>query len=241
LGRLGSNEHTFDTLHNAGLTAAQRSDARQFRAGDVLVFHQNAKGYGKGQRLVVDDQTSLPVDQAERFQLYRRGKVDLAAGDVIRITQNGYTANKKHELSNGSLYGVRGFTSDGDIILSNNWVVSKDYGHISLGYCVTSMASQGKDVNVVLVGQSAESYPASSAEQFYVSASRGQKACRVYCDSKEALRDAVNRSEDRLTATELVDSGERPNAARLRRQEIAARSQVQRPSTRRELETVYER
>jgi conjugative relaxase-like TrwC/TraI family protein len=239
-GRLGAVERTFDTLHNAALTEAQRGDAGQLHAGDVLVFHQNAKGYRKGQRLMVEDQAILPLDQAEHFQLYRRGKVGLAAGDVIRITQNGYTTDKKHGLVNGSLYAVRGFTPAGDIVLNNHWVVGKDYGHIALGYCVTSMASQGKDVNVVLIGQSAESYPASSAEQFYVSASRGQKACRVYCDSKEALREAVNRSEDRLTATELIATASQPSSPSRRRM-IAANISIQRSSPRRELEAAYER
>jgi ATP-dependent exoDNAse (exonuclease V) alpha subunit len=240
LGRVGAEERTFNTFHNAGLTEAQRGDPGQLRAGDVIVFHQNAKGYRKGQRLIVGDQAALPLDQAERFQLYRCGKVNFAAGDVIRITQNGYTADKKHELVNGSLYAVRGFTPAGDIVLSNNWVVGKDYGHIALGYCVTSMASQGKDVNVVLIGQSAESYPASSAEQFYVSASRGQKACRVYCDSREALREAVNRSEDRLTASELIAASDRPSSP-ARRRLMACRFGLPYSSRRHELEAVHER
>jgi hypothetical protein len=68
----------------------------------------------------------------------------------------------------------------------------------------TSHASQGGTVDRVLIGQSSESFPASSREQFYVSASRGRKKVLVYTDDKEALRDAINRSDDRLTATEFV-------------------------------------
>lgn len=222
-GKLGTEEHKFATLANTGLTTAQRRDPLQFGQDDVIVFHQNAKGgYRRGQRVKASGQSALPLGEAERFQVYRQGEINLSAGDVIRITKNGTTADKKHGLNNGMRYAVKGFTSGGDIILDNNWVVAKDFGHIALGYCVTSMASQGKDFNTVLVGQSYESFPASSTEQFYVSASRGQKACRIYCDNKEELRDAVSRSEDRLSATELVSPAEQPIPVQHRQREQAA-------------------
>jgi ATP-dependent exoDNAse (exonuclease V) alpha subunit len=69
---------------------------------------------------------------------------------------------------------------------------------------VTSHASQGRNVKVVLIGQGAESFPASSREQFYVSVSRGKEEARIYTSDKEALREAIAQSEERLTATELV-------------------------------------
>lgn len=229
-GKLGKAEHEFETLENTQLTTAQRRDASQYGSDDVIVFHQNAKGYQRGQRIAVAGQSHLPLDQAERFQLFRRGRIKLAAGDMVRITKNGQTADKKHDLHNGMVYRVKGFSPAGDIVLANGWTVAKGYGHLAPGYCVTSMASQGKDVNVVLVGQSAESFPASSREQFYVSASRGQKACRVYCDSKESLRDAVCRSEDRLTATEMIQPEflSLPTKQRQREQEAERRRQSER-------------
>jgi hypothetical protein len=68
----------------------------------------------------------------------------------------------------------------------------------------TSHASQGKTVDRVFIGQSTQSWGATSREQFYVSASRGRQQVTVYTDDKSALRDAIQRSDDRLTATELV-------------------------------------
>ncbi len=37
-----------------------------------------------------------------------------------------------------------------------------------------------------------------------MSCSRGRESVTVYCDDKQALRDAVAESEDRVSATELV-------------------------------------
>lgn len=203
LGRLSRDEHEFTVLENANLTAAARGDAVNYQLGDVIQFHQNAKGFCRGERVTVNSPTAAPLDQAERFQVFRSKSLSLAAGEVIRITQNGHTADKKHALNNGSLYRVRGFTKSGDIVLQNGWTVSKGFGHIARGYVVTSHASQGKTVDRVFIGQSSYSFPASSREQFYVSASRARESVTVFTSDKVALRDAISHSDERLSAMDL--------------------------------------
>ncbi|MCZ7632964.1 MAG: relaxase domain-containing protein [Phycisphaerales bacterium] len=202
-GRLGEGERTFQALESANLTEAEKADPLNYSPGDVLVYHQNAKGHRKGERVIVGDEP-LPIDQAERFQVYRPSVLPIAPGDVLRITRNGTTADGRHRLNNGALYTVRGFDAGGNIVLANGWTVSKDYGHLAHGYVVTSHASQGKTVDRVFIGQSSDSLPASSREQFYVSVSRGREQATIYTDEKEPLLEAVSRSDDRLTATEFV-------------------------------------
>ncbi|HVX13088.1 MAG TPA: MobF family relaxase [Pirellulales bacterium] len=203
-GTLGKDVHEIRVLKTANLTEAERTDHVNFAGGDVLVFHQNAKGYSRGQHLTVTNDGPLPLDQARHFQLYHASMLSLAPGDTVRITKNGYTLDGKHELRNGMLRQIKSFDDDGNPIDSKGWVISKDYGHLDYGYVVTSHASQGKTVDRVFIGQSSESFPASSREQFYVSASRGKKQVVVYTDDKEELRDAINRSDDRITATGLI-------------------------------------
>jgi len=205
-GRLGVDERTFATLHNAQLTEAERADPVNVLPGDLLVFHQNAKGFQKGQRVVVGAE-DLPASEAARYQVFHQGKLSLAAGDMIRITQNGKTADGKHRLNNGSLHQVQDFDAQGNIVLANGWTIGKEFGFIDYGYVVTSHASQGMTVDRVFVGQSSDSYPASSREQFYVSCSRGRESVTVYTDDKEALLAAVRHSDERLSATELVAGG----------------------------------
>ncbi len=100
---------------------------------------------------------------------------------------------------------MKGFDGEGNIVLDNGWLVARDFGHLAYGYVVTSHSSQGKTVDRVLVGQSSESFPASSREQFYVSASRAKESVTIYTDNKQDLLDAVSRSDERLSATELVN------------------------------------
>jgi hypothetical protein len=99
---------------------------------------------------------------------------------------------------------VEGFTKQGDIRLSNGFVLQKDYGGIAHGFVTTSHASQGKTVDVSLIALGAESLVAANREQFYVSVSRGKEAVRLYTDDKTAMLDAVRASSARLSASELM-------------------------------------
>jgi hypothetical protein len=194
-------------------------DAINYRPGDLLQFHQNAKGFTLGQRLIVDGAKPLPLDQAARFNVFRARSLTLSPGDLVRITHHGLTADQKHALNNGAVYRVSRFDKRADIVLENGWTVAKDFGHLAYGYVATSHASQGKSVDEVFVGQSSLSFPASSREQWYVSVSRAKKRATVYTDDKEALRKAVAHSDERLSATEFINGKASRRAVELNRRE----------------------
>lgn len=199
----------------AHLTEAQRADVRNYRPGDMLQFHQNAPGYRRGRRVIVRDQL-LPLPHAARFQVYRPGTIAVAVGERLRVTANGETRDGKHRLDNGTIITVKGFTDRGDLVDERGWVIARDFGHLTHGYVVTSHAAQGKTVDRVLIGQSSTSFPASGREQFYVSASRGREAVTIYTDDRQALRKAIHRGDERLSATELVGPPEELPRDRLR-------------------------
>jgi len=202
-GKLG-DERILAAWVPTHLTDAQKTDATQYESGQMLQFHQHAPGHQNGSRLVVAEGEKLPLDYAQRFEVYRPVQLTLAAGDRIRITANGMTRDGKHRLNNGSLYTIRGFTGQGDAIIDHGWVIGKDFGHIAHGYVVTSQASQGKTVDKVFIGQSAESFGASNQRQFYVSVSRGKEQAVIFTDDKEQLLQAVERPDEPLSATEFV-------------------------------------
>ncbi|MGO9585327.1 MAG: MobF family relaxase [Limisphaerales bacterium] len=215
--KLAADEYEFIQLKNLQWTEAQRADARNYQAGQVVQFHQNLAGFRRGERVTVKAHDArgvmverqnggtapLPLDMAARFQVYESREIVLAAGDMIRITQNGFTKDKRR-LNNGDLKQVKGFTADGDIKLANGWVVSKDYGNLTHGYCLTSYSSQSKGVDCVFVAESSESFRAADREQFYVSASRFKEALKIYTDDKRQLLEAVRKSSHRPSATDLV-------------------------------------
>jgi conjugative relaxase-like TrwC/TraI family protein len=239
-GYLGAEQRMFTVLENANLTAAERRDAVNYLPGDVLVFHQNAAGHRKGSRVVVGEGPA-PLREADRFTAYHANSLTLAAGDQIRLTKNGKTVEGTR-LNNGTVAQVKGFNRNGDILLTNGGTIGKDWGHWTYGYCVTSHASQGRSVDRVFIGQSSESFPASSREQFYVSASRGKEQVTVYTDDKHALLDAVCRADERLTATELMMGRKhRDRAIALARMNQDEQRQPKEHSRERERSMDYER
>jgi ATP-dependent exoDNAse (exonuclease V) alpha subunit len=216
--KLGNDERELVQFKNLQWTEAQRADARNYQAGLVVQFHQNAAGFRRGERVTVKAQDAsgamverqnggaapLPLDVAARFQVYESGKIALAPGDWIRITQNGFT-KAKQRLNNGDLKQVKGFTKEGDIQLANGWVLAKEYGNLTHGYSLTSYSSQSKGVDCVFVAESSESFRAADREQFYVSASRFKEALSIYTDDKHSLLEAVRKSSHRPSAMDLVN------------------------------------
>lgn len=188
----------------AHLTDAEKADATQYEPGYLLQFHQNAKRYQKGSRLVVEEGATLPTEHAKRFEVYRPTQIMLAVGDRVRVTAGGKTKDGKHRLSNGSLLNVQGFTKRGDIIVDNGWIVDRDFGHLSHGYVVTSHASQGVTVDKVFVGISSQSLPATGQRTAYVAITRGKEQAVIFTDDRKELLKAAGRPDEPMSATELA-------------------------------------
>ena len=216
-GQLRGNEREFVQLKNLQWTEAQRSDVRNYQPDMVVQFHQNVPGFRRGERVTVKQRNAqgvqverangesvpLSLDKAARFQVYEARTIALSPGDRIRITQNGFTRDNQR-LNNGDLKRVQGFTKGGDLKLANGWVVSKDYVNLTHGYCVTSYGSQSKGVDSVFIAESSESFRAADRQQFYVSVSRFKEALTIYTDDKRQLLEAVSKSSERLSATDLL-------------------------------------
>lgn len=215
--KLGTNEREFIQLKNLQWIEAQRSDALNYRADMIVQFHQNVSGFRRGERVTVKQRDGravaverengsaalLPLDKAARFQVCEARTIVLASGDRVRITQNGFTQDKQR-LNNGDLKQVKGFTKEGDIKLANGWVIAKDFGNLTHGYCVTSYGSQSKGVDCVFVAESSASFRAADREQFYVTVSRFKEALTIYTDDKQQLLEAVSKTSERPSAMDLI-------------------------------------
>lgn len=223
-GRLGEKEQAVERWRNLNWDEATRADAVGYEAGQRVRFLKPGGGAKRWEKFEVLGRSgeevrirsldgvkdmALPLDHAEKFQVYERDFIGFSTGDQVRITQGGRTLpgryGKKHELRTGATYQVAGFEKEtGDVRLTNGWVVPKDFGHWNHGYTVTSHASQGKTVDSVLVASSSTSLPAVSREQFYVSASRGKRGVSVYSDDIGQLRKATLDSSARMGALDLA-------------------------------------
>ena len=213
-GQLGQTDHAFTRLVAVGASEAERSLASTYRPGDVIQFHQNAKGgFRKGDRLTVADPAAVPLAEAAKFSLYRMQNVTLAEGDVIRFTGNVDSLDGRHKLKNGMTRTVSEITPAGNLRLDNGWVVAGTCGHFRPGFVETSFGSQGRTVQRVILGMSAASAGAMNQEQMYVSASRGKERLSLYTDDKDAVRRAIQRSSQKLAAVDLRPKPAKRNPA----------------------------
>lgn len=202
-GKLGE-ERIVKAWVSPHLTNPQKADATEYEPGDMLQFHQNAKGYAKGSRLIVGEGFKPPTELAERFEVYCPTQFALARGDRVRVTAGGKTKDGKHRLSNGSLFTVQGFTKQGHIIVDNGWVIAKDFGHLTHGYVVTSHASQGATVDKVFIGVSSQSLPATYQRTGYVAITRGREQAVLFTDDRTSLLKAICRPDDPVSATDIA-------------------------------------
>lgn len=203
-GKIGE-ERTIDTWIPAHLTTAEKGDATNYQTNDLLAFHQNAPGYRNGARVVVSEGMKLPLEFAERFEVYRPAQLEVGIGDRIRITKNGVTRDRKHKLRNGGIFAVEGFTPRGDLIIDDGWVIAKDQCHVGMGYAVSAESSQGRNVDRVLVGISSESFAAANQRRFGVPVTRGKEQVLIFTDDKQGLLKAAQKADEPMSATELAE------------------------------------
>lgn len=218
-GRIGKEEKSYTIQRNLSLTETQKQDAAMYEPEYIIQFHQNARGgFKAGEKYTVTSKNDrgqvfvkskdennklLPFDTSERFQVFQADKIALSKGDLIRITLNGRSLEKAR-LHNGQVYKIQDLDIAGNIHLSNGKTLDKDYANFNYAYVSTSHAVQGKDAQDVFIAQSAMSFTATNDKQFYVSASRAKEYVQIYTDDKEALREAVSRSGNRMSALEIA-------------------------------------
>ena len=106
----GAEDREFTRLVQVD-TQPRRNAGRRPPTGRAtcIQFHQNAKGgFTKGDRLTVTDPAAVPLDQADKFSLYRPETIALADRRPIRFTGTVKTLDGEHTLKNGMAHTVAG-------------------------------------------------------------------------------------------------------------------------------------
>ena len=212
-GQLGE-DHPVRRLVNLNWSEAEKGDLQRYDGTEWLQFHRNSGTFKAGDRVRSGDFT--PTDRFKsgaHFSVFREEVIDLAVGDLVRLTNNGKSAEGR-KFNNGTVYAVTGCDTAG-IRLDNGATVPNDFGHLAHGYVSTAFAAQGRTADRVLVALGSEGTGAINAEAFYVAASRGRHSATVFTDmSRDTLREAVRRQDRRRSATELMARPPKPRRKR---------------------------
>jgi hypothetical protein len=211
---IGAEDKTFLQLKPLHWSEPEMADLGNYSGREVIQFRRGSGPFKAGERIEASQMQAAGYQPVpEHFSVYLPAEIPLAVGDKIRMTANAKDKTGKHKLDNGRSYSVAGFTADG-IRLNNGWVLKQDVGVLTHDYVRTSFGGQGRTVDRVIIGMGRESKPAIDAATFYVSGSRARDKCTIYSNlSWAVLRDAVQRSQPRKSASELMQQP-RPHGLR---------------------------
>jgi ATP-dependent exoDNAse (exonuclease V) alpha subunit len=203
VGELGeaARVERYEPLH---YTMAQKSDVRNVRAGQVLVFHRATNDIDRhealdvvradGQRLI--GRTEAGVErvvtgkEAHAFDVYERRPIEIAPNDRVLLMANRREAGFR--ATNGDMVTVARVDEQGRLHWKDGRMLPANYKQFNHGYAVTAHRSQGKSVDaVVIVGEAVR------RELFYVAASRGRERVTVVTSDKALLQESIGRSGDR--------------------------------------------
>ncbi len=143
---------------------------------------------------------------ASRFTVARAVEMGIAPGDRLQLKGNGKSVEGV-PLRNGELVTVARIDAAGTLAVMDEHGATKTLGPSQRlfvrGYAVTSYASQGKTVDTVILADSGHP-AATSAQQWYVSISRGRKRVVVFTSDKDKLRFNIQCCGTRELATEMA-------------------------------------
>jgi ATP-dependent exoDNAse (exonuclease V) alpha subunit len=215
-GLLGANDVTVQTLEKIDLTNAQKRDIRFYPSDAVIVFNQKVRRTDAGAKGKLGGivKAGVLVEVNGRFVIVSNkllDKITVCRPQEIKVAEKDrlhLKANRKlaagGRVTNGELVTVKSVGADGNIKLADGRVLDASYREFSPGYAVTSYGSQGKTVDYVLFSDSTIK-AATSAEQWYVSISRGRRGIRIFTPDKEQLRENICRTGHRPLAMEFAD------------------------------------
>jgi conjugative relaxase-like TrwC/TraI family protein len=214
-GLLGAADSAVQALERIDLTNAQKRDERFYPPEAVIVFNQKVRDAEPGAKgkLVGILKSSVIVEVAgkfvtvsnrllDRLTVCQARELSVADGDRLHLKANRKLASGRR-VTNGELVTVKSVRADGGVELTDGRVLDKSFREFLPGYAVTSYGSQGKTVDYVLFSDSTVK-PATNAQQWYVTISRGRRGIRIFTPDKQQLRENVTRSGHRPLAMEFA-------------------------------------
>ncbi len=214
-GLLGATDSAVQALERIDLTNAQKRDQRFYPPDAVIVFNQKVRdakpgakgklaGILKSSVLVEVDGKFVTVSNRllDRLTVCHARELSVANGDRLHLKANRKLASGRR-VTNGELVTVKSVRADGGVELTDGRVLDKSFREFLPGYAVTSYGSQGKTVDYVLFSDSTVK-PATNAQQWYVTISRGRRGIRIFTPDKQQLRENITRSGHRPLAMEFA-------------------------------------
>jgi conjugative relaxase-like TrwC/TraI family protein len=153
---------------------------------------------------------SIPTDKPSYFEVFKQQELTISKNDIIQIQKQSIVQDHKginHQLTNGATYQIKSISpKTGNLTLSNDWIIPKDFGNIKSAYYSTSQASQGQTVQHSIFYTSKASLPLLNQEMVYVANSRFKQTNMILTPNLEEFKQQAQKGEMKLPALSVVES-----------------------------------
>ena len=261
-GALAGPAVTLDTLVPLGLTRAETGDARNWREGDVALFHNDLYRYriAAGDACTVtevgEDRVGLAHpdgrprhlvpggDIRYRLSLHERRRLHIREGERLRFTRN----DPVRGLVNGEEVEVRTVAKTGFVMRSaggRDLALALDdpqLRHVAYAYASTVHGAQGQTHERVVAVLDAGAGPLVNQQTLYVQLSRAREQAVVLTDHAEQLLESLEANTgERMTALEAIGEPVVPEKAPVKARAAEAFVARVREAREREVAAVQER
>ncbi|MCY4551949.1 MAG: relaxase domain-containing protein [Defluviicoccus sp.] len=225
-----------ERLVNLGMTRAEKGDVRNYRDGDLVLFHQDLVNY----RVRKDDVLTVsgiehdsvvlahpdgkprrirPAGSVRyRLEVYETREIELRAGDRIRWTRNDKERSlingEKAEITEIARGRVRLALADGRTISLG--ADDPQLRHVDHAWSSTVHGAQGSTADRVIAVLDSSHRALTDQSTFYVEISRARHGAEILTDNREQLIEVLMADTgERPTGEEAIEEGIAPTDAEL--------------------------
>ncbi len=211
-----------EVLSSARFTEAEKNNIHAYIAQShdphYVIFHKKVDSFKKNSLWKVVDKDNYHVilknektsevmklnpglHKTSDFDVLNKKSIEILKGDDVILQKN----NKSFGVTNGEVVRVKDF-KDNEILLEDGRIIKSDYSFFDYGYVSTSHSSQGKTCDHAILAMTNAGGKAISAQQFYVSASRGRESIEIYVESEEFIQSRIESFGNRTLNRELIEN-----------------------------------
>ena len=155
------------------------------------------------------EQKEIPTQLNSYFDLFQKESITVSKGDLIHCQRQTIVQDKKgleHKTTNGATYQIKHISPrTGDITLSNDWILPKDFGNLKSAYYSTSHASQGQTVNHSIFYTSNHSQHLLNQDMVYVANSRFRLSNTILTPNLEQFKQYAQKLDPKSIALEVLE------------------------------------
>ncbi len=151
---------------------------------------------------------SIPIELNSYFDVFQKESITISKGDLIQCQRQTIIQDKKgieHKTTNGAIYQIKHISPrTGDITLSNDWILPKDFGNLKSAYYSTSHASQGQTVNHSIFYTSNHSQHLLNQDMIYVANSRFRLTNTILTPNLEQFKQYAQKPDPKSIALSVI-------------------------------------